>query len=111
MGIGPYEGAGVRAVEDAGPYEGVQVDDLLTKADNHNYCLAEHGASKNPVIARPEGPWQSPGTMVRDRSFTEINTGISTKHYRNRNILPGDCHVASLLAMTRFLEVQCTAKR
>ena len=36
----PYEGAGVRAVEDAGPYEGVQVDDLLTKADNHNYCLA-----------------------------------------------------------------------
>ena len=39
VGIGPYEGAGVRAVEDAGPYEGVQVDDLLTKADNHNYCL------------------------------------------------------------------------
>ena len=36
VGIGPYEGAGVRAVEDAGPYEGVQVDDLLTKADNHN---------------------------------------------------------------------------
>ena len=39
MGIGPYEGAGVRAVEDAGPYEGVQVDDLLTKADNHNNYL------------------------------------------------------------------------
>ena len=34
VGIGPYEGAGVRAVEDAGPYEGVQVDDLLTKAYN-----------------------------------------------------------------------------
>ena len=37
---GPYEGAGVRAVEDAGPYKGVQVDDLLTKADNHNIHLA-----------------------------------------------------------------------
>ena len=41
--IGAYEGAGVRAVEDAGPYEGVQVDNLLTKADNHNNQLRDKG--------------------------------------------------------------------
>ena len=50
VGIGPYEGAGVRAVEDAGPYEGVQVDDLLTKADNHNNNLHKGCVRQVPVI-------------------------------------------------------------
>ena len=50
VGIGPYEGAGVRAVEDAGPYEGVQVDDLLTKADNHNNNLFAE-AGNNIILA------------------------------------------------------------
>ena len=47
VGIGPYEGAGVRAVEDAGPYKGVQVDDLLTKADNHNNNLPQYRTKKD----------------------------------------------------------------